>query len=71
LRCWGSNSAGQLGDGTTDYRNTPYTVPGATNVTSVSVTSATTVVTLSSGTIRSMGSEQLERRNTAELVTGL
>lgn len=37
LYCWGDNSTGQLGDGTTTSRRTPIRVPGLTNVSAVSV----------------------------------
>jgi len=32
---WGSNGAGQLGDGSTTDRNTPYRIPGINNVVAV------------------------------------
>ncbi|MFO0605100.1 MAG: hypothetical protein U0324_18105 [Polyangiales bacterium] len=35
LRCWGGNSQGEVGDGTTTGRYTPVAVPGVTNVTKV------------------------------------
>jgi len=35
LRCWGGNSEGQVGDGTTMGRYTPVAVPGVANVTKV------------------------------------
>src|SRR4029079_8776847 len=31
LRCWGSNSSGQIGDGTTTNRASPVSVPGVTD----------------------------------------
>ncbi|NLG46001.1 protein kinase [Gordonia sp. (in: high G+C Gram-positive bacteria)] len=37
LYCWGNNGSGQLGDGTTDQRNTPVKVKNLQNVTSVSI----------------------------------
>ncbi|MFT4127920.1 MAG: protein kinase, partial [Gordonia sp. (in: high G+C Gram-positive bacteria)] len=36
LYCWGDNSFGQLGDGTTTNRTTPAAVPGLADVTAVS-----------------------------------
>lgn len=35
VQCWGNNSAGQLGDGTTTERLAPVTVSGLNNVTAV------------------------------------
>lgn len=37
LYCWGNNGSGQLGDGTTEQRNTPVKVKNLQNVTSVSI----------------------------------
>ena len=37
VQCWGDNSVGQLGDGTTTPHLTPATVPGLSNVTAIDV----------------------------------
>jgi alpha-tubulin suppressor-like RCC1 family protein len=37
VTCWGYNSSGQLGDGTTGTRMTPLTIPGLSNVVGIAV----------------------------------
>src|SRR3569833_2657126 len=37
VQCWGDNSVGQLGDGTTTPHLSPPTVPGLSNVTAIDV----------------------------------
>ncbi len=49
LRCWGGNSAGQLGDGTTTDRFSFDFVPGLTDVIAVDVSSQHTCAVVASG----------------------
>ncbi|WP_425476292.1 RCC1 domain-containing protein [Gordonia oleivorans] len=55
--CWGSNTFGQLGDGTTTARHEPNRVPGLSNVTSIS-TSSDSVCAVSSGEAYCWGSNR-------------
>ena len=54
---WGSNSNGQLGDGTTTDRSIPARVNGLTGVTAVAAGSAHSVALKSDGTVWACGSE--------------
>jgi alpha-tubulin suppressor-like RCC1 family protein len=53
---WGENTDGELGDGTTSHRNTPYRVPGLSGVTAVSAGDGHTEVAKEDGTVWSWGS---------------
>jgi alpha-tubulin suppressor-like RCC1 family protein len=56
VKCWGQNSNGQLGDGTTTQRNSPVTVLGlTTDVTVVETGYFHACVLLSSGAIKCWG----------------
>jgi alpha-tubulin suppressor-like RCC1 family protein len=55
VRCWGDNSTGELGDGTTKTRQTPVTVLGLTNVTSLSAGLWHTCAIVSSGDLYCWG----------------
>ena len=58
VSCWGSNSSGQLGDGTTEARATPVQVVGLTGVVEVVASSGHTCARLTSGGIRCWGDNQ-------------
>ena len=53
---WGSNSVGQLGDGTTTNRYTPGLVPGLTGITQVAATDDHVIALRSNGTVVTWGS---------------
>jgi alpha-tubulin suppressor-like RCC1 family protein len=55
VRCWGNNRLGQLGDGTTENRVVPVTVPGLSSVISISAGSDHTCAVLSGGSLRCWG----------------
>ena len=56
VRCWGFNSAGQLGDGTTTNRSSPVPVAGLTSAVSVAAGDFHTCALLSNGTVHCWGS---------------
>ncbi|HEY8097453.1 MAG TPA: hypothetical protein VIE65_15370 [Methylobacter sp.] len=55
VSCWGDNSSGQLGDGTTTSRGNPLQVPGILGAISVAAGGDHTCVVLSSGAVKCWG----------------
>jgi len=59
VACWGLNSSGQLGDGTTTTtRLTPTAVPGLVNAVAIAAGSFHTCVLVSDGNVRCWGDNQ-------------
>ena len=73
VRCWGDNSEGQLGDGTTTTRLTPVSVGGITNATAVAAggsrftSTARVCAILADRTVRCWGTHNY----TPEVVPGI
>jgi alpha-tubulin suppressor-like RCC1 family protein len=55
VQCWGLNTSGQLGDGTTGGSTTPVAVVGLSNVTQIVARDRRTYALLADGTVRSWG----------------
>ncbi|NDE17543.1 BspA family leucine-rich repeat surface protein, partial [bacterium] len=79
VKCWGYNSSGQIGDGTTTNRSTPTTVTGLANVSSIAAGESHTCAVLTDQTVKCWGGNaygqlgdgtQTDRR-TPTTVTGL
>jgi alpha-tubulin suppressor-like RCC1 family protein len=56
VQCWGDNSAGQLGDGTTVDHYSPAPVKNLSNVTQLTLSDDTACARLADGTVRCWGS---------------
>lgn len=81
VECWGDNSAGQLGDGTTDFRAVPSPVLGLTDVVAIDVGGYRVCAVVIDGTVHCWGATDdhwaigpplpHQIRTRPELVTGL
>lgn len=68
VRCWGNNSEGQLGDGTTKPRPTPVTVLGVSGATAIAAGGATTCAVVTGGQLQCWG--ELRGRRADGMVAG-
>ena len=80
VKCWGRNSNGQLGDGTTDHSTTPVNVSGlSSGVSAVTLGAAHTCALLTGGGVKcwgdngygQVGDGTTTQRDTPEDVSGL
>jgi alpha-tubulin suppressor-like RCC1 family protein len=57
VQCWGSNAAGQLGDGSTKDRRVPGPVPGLAGATAILAAGDRTCARLQSGSVLCWGDD--------------
>lgn len=80
VRCWGSNTWGQIGDGSSEvFRASPTPVSGLADVAAIAVGGVSTYALLADGTVRAWGNNQAgqlgdgttTQRNVPVAVSGL
>jgi alpha-tubulin suppressor-like RCC1 family protein len=71
MRCWGSNENGQLGDGTTQDRDTPAPVPGLGGVQRIAAGRSESCAVLADSTVRCWGATPVAAGNAPAPVEGL
>ncbi len=79
VKCWGNNSRGEIGDGTSTQRAIPVTVPLLTNVVELSSGDMHTCARLTDGTLKcwgynlygQLGDGTTTQRNTPTVVPGV
>ncbi len=69
VRCWGSNTAGQLGDGSTTNRITPVNVSGISGVTALTAGELHTCAVLATGEARCWGDNSSGQLGTGSTVS--
>jgi cysteine-rich repeat protein len=69
VSCWGDNSVGQLGDGTTTSSAVPVNVSGITSATGVAVGDAHSCALLADGTVQCWGDNTLHQLGDASNVS--
>ncbi|MFZ6005784.1 MAG: hypothetical protein ACOYXM_17815 [Actinomycetota bacterium] len=69
--CWGLNSSGQIGDGTTTTRKTPVSVLGLSGVTALAAGEAHTCALLTTGAVKCWGSNSYGQLGDGTLSTRL
>lgn len=62
VKCWGGNSTGQLGDGTTTNSTSPVVVKEVSNAVAIATGVAHTCVVLSRGTVKCWGTDSFAGR---------
>jgi alpha-tubulin suppressor-like RCC1 family protein len=71
LRAWGTNTYGQLGDGTTNHRDVPTVVPGIRTAVAIAAGAQLSVAVLADGTVMAWGINYAAQRGFGPLLGDL